>query len=372
MGEAVSAAGDVDGDGIGDIAIGSPGHSTSTGKVEIYSSATQRLLSSFEGSGTSSFFGQMIDHIGDTNADGCPNVLIGAPYDDTGTCINMGAVYVRNAVAPPSRTKLMITEVCNNPNPAVEITNFSGSSIDLSDYTVVVKSSNTTWSGALGATTLAAKGVAVVSRVGAADFPETPPVSPKLKVLPAGVSLSNGFSVVVALVDRTGVVVDEVRIENDLGGYSQGSLGGLFRGLAPRSATTVSLERIWGLDSNSGGDWTRQVQTSMGLENRSSGARGSDPIATQDFVINEVDDAPDYIEFHVRSGGFFGIIDGTNYELEIVNIINGVASNHPPVEGNGRGALRPPGDRYLRLGTGRNAGSRVGFTAELLEHRRER
>jgi hypothetical protein len=333
MGEAVSAAGDVDGDGIGDIAIGSPGHSTSTGKVEIYSSATQRLLSSFEGSGTSSFFGQMIDHIGDTNADGCPNVLIGAPYDDTGTCINMGAVYVRNAVAPPSRTKLMITEVCNNPNPAVEITNFSGSSIDLSDYTVVVKSSNTTWSGALGATTLAAKGVAVVSRVGAADFPETPPVSPKLKVLPAGVSLSNGFSVVVALVDRTGVVVDEVRIENDLGGYSQGSLGGLFRGLAPRSATTVSLERIWGLDSNSGGDWTRQVQTSMGLENRSSGARGSDPIATQDFVINEVDDAPDYIEFHVRSGGFFGIIDGTNYELEIVNIINGSRQTIRPWKG---------------------------------------
>ena len=333
MGEAVASAGDVDGDGIGDIAIGSPGHSTSTGKVEIYSSADQRLLAMFEGSGTASNFGQMIDAIGDTNADGCPNVLIGAPNDDTGTCINMGAAYVRNAVAPPSRTKLMITEVCNNPNPSVELTNFGGTSVDLSDYTVIVRSANTSWSAPLGATTLASKGVAVVSRIGAADFPETPPVSPKLKVLPAGVSLSNGFSAVVALVNRSGIVVDEVRIGNDLGTFSQGSLGGLFRGLAPRSATTVSVERIWGLDSNSGGDWTRQVQTSMGLENRSSGARGTDPIATQDFVINEVDDSPDYIEFHVRSGGFFGIIDGTNYELEIVNIINTTRQTIRPWKG---------------------------------------
>ena len=340
FGECVSNAGDLDGDGFGDIAVGAPTLNT----VSVFAANDRRLLASWSGSGT---FGSTIDYLGDSDDDGLPELLIGAPTYTNSTCALIGAAYVREQPVPPSRRKLMISEVSFSPVAAVELVNLGGGTVNLANYSIRTKIGGTTVTTDLSASSLSllSKGVAVVSPTGSIDFAETPPASPKIKVLPPGLTIAAGFSSSIALIHRSGVVVDEVHIPSTGGAYTQGALGGMFRGLAPRSGSPASIERIWGLDSNSGGDWTSQSQTSMGLENRSSGPRGTDPVALADLVINEVDDSPDYIELRLRSGGFLGIIDGTNYELEIVNIINST----PAIVRPWKGVFSPIGE-YVVLG----------------------
>jgi hypothetical protein len=143
-----------------------------------------------------------------------------------------------------------------------------------------------------------------VSALGIPPFPEVPPNVRYFPVLPAIPAGADG--IVVGLVTPGGVVLDEVRIGPAAGGSSAaGDTGGLFRGRLDRAfpAGQPGCERVWGLDSNGGADWTLQNVTSMGLENRSSGPRGFDPVPVPAVVINEIDDQPDYVEFRNVSGG---------------------------------------------------------------------
>jgi hypothetical protein len=84
------------------------------------------------------------------------------------------------------------------------------------------------------------------------------------------------------------------------------------RGAISQTGTDDGVERIWGLDSDGGTDRTEQVDRSFGLENRSSGPRGTDTVPVADVRINEVDDSPDYIEPVNRNGA---VVDLRNWFL---------------------------------------------------------
>jgi hypothetical protein len=217
---------------------------------------------------------------------------------------------------PPSFRKVMITEVTWGDPDGLEITNFGLSSIDLTGWTVRWDDGTVKTSTALN-TVLASKESLIVKELSGA-FLEAPPSTQVLAVLPAIATTSGDITV--ALVTDTGLVIDEVRVSDTAGTHAEGGQGGFFRGLAVRGAISTlgggCVERLWGLDSNSGGDWTEEVQTSMGLESRSSGPRGTDPIPVPLVVINEIDDDPDLIEFRnnglpVDIENWFVVADGT-------------------------------------------------------------
>ena len=54
-------------------------------------------------------------------------------------------------------------------------------------------------------------------------------------------------------------------------GVFRGDRGEVTRDGTQSTASTGCLERIWGLDSDGGLDWTDQPETSAGYENRGSG-----------------------------------------------------------------------------------------------------
>jgi hypothetical protein len=194
----------------------------------------------------------------------------------------------------PDFEKIMITEITSGTPDAVEITNFGTATTSLSGWRLHWKDGASTSVATLSGSLLA--GQSLVVRDAAGVFPETPPGVNTLVAFPGIATQTGDF--VVALTGRGGVVVDEVRVSSTAGGFADGTLGGHFSGVALRTLGSLngSIERIWGLDSNGGSDWTEQTTTSMGLENRNSGPRGSDPRPLSPILITEVDDSPDYIE----------------------------------------------------------------------------
>jgi len=108
FGQSVAAIGDVDGDGIGDIAIGAPGKATG---ILFNSGAVWIVLLNANGTvkdqikiahgqngfpsvlAEEDFFGTSIAVLGDLNGDGINEIAVGAPGDDDGGT-NRGAFYV--------------------------------------------------------------------------------------------------------------------------------------------------------------------------------------------------------------------------------------------------------------------------------------
>ncbi len=86
FGEAVAAAGDVDGDGAGDVAIGAPGYdrrgAVDCGAVHVFSGGTGHLLLTRFGSAASDALGSAVAGRGDVNRDGYADVIAGAPGAD--------------------------------------------------------------------------------------------------------------------------------------------------------------------------------------------------------------------------------------------------------------------------------------------------
>lgn len=208
--------------------------------------------------------------------------------------------------------KIMITEASWGAPDGLEITNFSPATIDLTNWRVKWRdgANSTKTSDPLNLSIAAGESIVVT---------ELLPIEP----VPAGTQLVDRFSVgigttggaiTVALLDDIGDDVDEVRISSTTGTHPGWSFGSAFRGLAVRgvvSGTTgqVGVERIWGLDSDGGSDWTEQPDRSFGRENRSSGPRGTDPTAVIALEINELDDSPDYIEIYNTTAAAHNISD---------------------------------------------------------------
>lgn len=89
LGNAVAGPGDVDGDGIPDIVVGSPGHDNlptiNIGKVTVYSGATFLPIYTVVGTGSNEGLGSFLSKAGDINNDGKADYLCGSPQDSTGS-----------------------------------------------------------------------------------------------------------------------------------------------------------------------------------------------------------------------------------------------------------------------------------------------
>lgn len=83
LGAAVANAGDLDGDGVADLAVGVPLASADAlpkaGAVLFYSSATGALLGGIHGTRAGGEFGRALATVGDLDGDGPPELLVGAP-----------------------------------------------------------------------------------------------------------------------------------------------------------------------------------------------------------------------------------------------------------------------------------------------------
>ncbi len=99
FGTAIAAAGDVNGDGYGDLLIGAPGVSNNQGVVYLYfgSAGGLGMFSDVTLSGTSGSFGLAAAGAGDINGDGYGDVVVGSPFLtgwNGGPRYNMGLVQV--------------------------------------------------------------------------------------------------------------------------------------------------------------------------------------------------------------------------------------------------------------------------------------
>lgn len=96
-GRSVASVGDIDRDGFDDFAVGADSvdaTGTDSGRVYVYSGATRLLMFSLLGDSVGDFFGYSVDGAGDVNADGIPDIVVGAYGDDPPTGLDYGAVYV--------------------------------------------------------------------------------------------------------------------------------------------------------------------------------------------------------------------------------------------------------------------------------------
>ncbi|HGY90470.1 MAG TPA: hypothetical protein ENK43_04795 [Planctomycetes bacterium] len=83
VGSSVAYLGDVDGDGVTDIAFGAPLDVSGRGSVSIHSGATGAPLSQFSGNLTGPHFGIAVAPAGDVDADGVPDLIAGADFNST-------------------------------------------------------------------------------------------------------------------------------------------------------------------------------------------------------------------------------------------------------------------------------------------------
>lgn len=102
FGYTVAGAGDVNGDGYADVVVGAPyydsGTSSNIGAVYVFHGSTSGVSSTASrtlvGSVAGDNFGWCVAAAGDVNADGYDDIIVGAPYYDSGSTSNVGAAYI--------------------------------------------------------------------------------------------------------------------------------------------------------------------------------------------------------------------------------------------------------------------------------------
>lgn len=93
FGQTVAVIGDLDADGHEDFAVGAPGAYEATGRVYVFSGQFGKRIALLDGRAKGDAFGRALAPAGDVNADGVPDLLVGAPYVDVAG-LESGQAYV--------------------------------------------------------------------------------------------------------------------------------------------------------------------------------------------------------------------------------------------------------------------------------------
>ncbi len=98
FGEAISSAGDLDGDGLNDVLIGVPSWKgpggANIGRAIVVSAVSGKTLLELKGTTAGQFQGETVAPIGDLDGDAVPEVAVGAPdYSDLGERMGIARVY---------------------------------------------------------------------------------------------------------------------------------------------------------------------------------------------------------------------------------------------------------------------------------------
>jgi hypothetical protein len=96
FGIAVAGLGDINGDGRSDYAVGADQEGQGPGVVKIFSGANGALLRTHTGPRASMLYGAGLARAGDVNLDGVPDLAIGAPHADNGPSSSAGKVELRS------------------------------------------------------------------------------------------------------------------------------------------------------------------------------------------------------------------------------------------------------------------------------------
>jgi len=98
LGNSVSGAGDVDGDGFADLIVGASRATTSgltqAGSAFVFSGADGSQLFRFDGSAVNDLLGEVVSGAGDVDGDGFADLIVGARLADPGGLISAGSAFV--------------------------------------------------------------------------------------------------------------------------------------------------------------------------------------------------------------------------------------------------------------------------------------
>lgn len=219
--------------------------------------------------------------------------------------------------------RLMITEVSNAGVAVIELTNFTANAIDLTGWRL--RWTDSSQNDSLPLDTVIQSGEIIVVREGT-TFVAPPGVQNLVRF--GSLTTPSEDPVVVTLLDPNGIVADEVNITgSNVGPAPSQFFSNRFEGLATRfGISPIAVERVWGVDSDTGEDWTSTTR-SLGLENFATSGRGGvaqNPVP--DVRISEIDSGiRELIELHNADTSstnlenwFFLISSGQGQEFEAV------------------------------------------------------
>lgn len=367
FGAAVVYAGEPTEDGLGAYLIGAPQSSQAmingTGYVRLFDFQLG-IIANAQGAINHERFGSSLASRGDLDGDGRLDLLVGAPGRDA-PAVNVGAVTALSFPIPKAEGRILINEIKFGGGDAVELINTGLLNQNLSGMSIRwAREDGIEKTATLGLVNLASGRRAVITATGT-QYSESLPGTLYQGSLNGLNTWTQSF--VVILSDARGLQIDAVRVSDINGAYDTPTQGELFRGVAVRGPADFAVERIERLDSNSGADWTAQTSSSMGLLNRNSGPRGTDPLALPTVLISEVDHAPDLVELRNKSGstrsleGWYFLSSSTSNGaiLRIQPFLAGasIVGNGYHVVGEGSAPAELPGSvPYTQL-----AGGTIGF-----------